>query len=260
MSDDQHPFDKAAESLQKMADQPVAGQDASPDLWAMEFAADDSVGDYPQAMPLVEPKAWEPGDPIDETGGLDGDGFPRLPDGLEAQQLLPTAQWTDVLSSNLWSDGYLLSEKALQPFRQAALGQFREYPVTVVDSKGDERPYTYLFIKNEVPPSALDFERSEFYITDMLSTPIAPVTINSYEEWLTTLERANAGELEGGEEFSSIAYKRLYFRAGHTPEVELFRLERLCVTTYISTRFKDALRLAGITGLEIKHNRRLFVS
>ena len=249
MPNDKHPFDVAAERLEALADEPVAGHDASPDYSELRSATDESVGDYPQAL-LCEPHDWG------ESEGLGPDGFPAVP--IPEQRLQPTARWTDVLSSSLWSDGHLLNQKALAVFKRCDLGVFREYPAIVLDHTGSARPLTYLHLRNVIPPTAIDFGRSEFYLADMLGLPKGPLAINSFEDWLEKQRRASAGELDGCEEFSGIAYKKLFFRQGHAPSVDYFALERLGIKVYISARLKEAIVNSGITGLEIRPDKRLF--
>ncbi|NUM56069.1 MAG: hypothetical protein HUU46_20710 [Candidatus Hydrogenedentes bacterium] len=256
MIDDKHPLDEAAEQMQAAAEKPVADLAPSPDYWEFKTAEDDSVGTFPQAEPVVEAKRGQPG----HQSCVDSFGFPDLPDGLPAQKLKRPAKWTDALSLYVWRDGYLLNEAALQVFRQVNLGNYREYPTTVTGGKHDERAYTLVYVDNSIPPEALDFERSEFYVQDMISIPIAPIEIDSYEEWLAATKQARNGELEGGEKFSRIGYKRLYFRQGQSPNVDLFHLGRLGIRKYISSRFRRAINESGISGLLIKPNRRLFNS
>lgn len=234
-----------------MADVPVTEQDASADFWELSEAADDSVGDFPQVQ-FCKPPAWE------GSGGLGADAFPLGP--IPEQKLQKTAHWTDVLSSSLWSGGYLLNDKALAVFKQCDLGESREYPAVVSDLSAARCSLTYLYVRNEVPPEAIDFERSEFYVAEMLGVPKAAVRVLSFEDWWAKTQRARTGKLDGCEEFSRLEFKRLYFKKGHAPSVDLFRLQRLSSRTYISARLKTALVNAGLTGLEIKPNRRLFAA
>ncbi len=271
MPKDEHPFDIVAERLKAAADKPVAAQDTSLDYWELEFATDESVGDFPQAMSLEEQDWDESEDEIDESDGIGPDGFPTLPNSLPKLKLQSPAKWTDVLSSTLWSEGYLLNETALTSFKQCNLGDFREYP-TVVRATGGllsaiaarfrgaglERSYTYLFLRNVIEPAAIDFERSEFYIEDILGIPKRPIDINSFDDWLEMQANANEGELDGIEQFSSVDYKKLFFRQDQVPSVDLFTFSRLGIRVYISTRLKDAIENSGITGLEIKQNKRVF--
>ncbi len=252
MRDKRHPLDIMAEQLETLADSPVAAQEASPDYWELHSATDESVGDYPQAV-LSDPD-FDWGD----AEGLGPDGFPAVP--IPGMKLQRKARWTDVLSSNLWRGGHLFNERALAVFKQADLGNFREYPVVIRGKMLSARSLTYLHFQNTVEPTAVDFERSEFYLADILGIPTGPVAVNSFDEWEEKTRQARAGQLEGCEEFSGIEYKRLYFQPGQTPSVDYFRLARLGITVYISTRLKDAILSSGLTGLEIKPNKRLFAS
>jgi hypothetical protein len=136
---------------------------------------------------------------------------------------------------------------------------FREYPVTVRDRKSGDRTLTYLLIRNALPPTSIDFARSEFYLTDMVSIPKGPVAVDSFADWDEKSRLAREGKLDGCERFSRLAYKKLFFLPGQSPTVVLFTLGRLGITVYISARLKDAIVTAGISGLEIQPNKRLFI-
>ena len=248
MSNKKHPFDLAAERLEAIAAQPAAEQDASPDFCECEVEVDD------QAQ-MVEPSSvvlsWGP------SKGLGADGFPMIP--IPAMRVKGKPPWTDVLSTDLpWREGYLLNEKALALFRRLELGEFREYPVTVQDRKGNAFLLTYVLIRNEIAPASFDFARSEFYLCDMVGVPKEPVAVESFEEWAAKIVLARKGELNGCEKFSRLAFKKLRFLSGSAPRVDHFTLGRLASTVYVSSRFKEALAASGIAGLEIRPNRRLF--
>ena len=82
MAQEKHPFDVAAERLEELADKPVAAQEASPDYWELKFAADESVGDFPQAV-LPESHEWG------KSKVIGTDGFPAVP--VPEQDLQATA-------------------------------------------------------------------------------------------------------------------------------------------------------------------------
>lgn len=256
MTDKKHPLDEAAEQLERIANSPATDQEASNDFWELAFAMDETAGDYPQALVPEEyaMKHWS------ETDGIGDDGFPSVPDGLPPLNLQSTAHWTDVLSSSLWSGGYLLNQRALGIFKQRHLGDHRDYAAIVRDSGDSERSFTFVFCKNGVDPESLDFERSEFYVTDILGMPKGPIDVGSFEEFLDLQAKASAGELDGVEEFSSLDYKELHFKAGCTPSVDIFDLSRLGIRVYISNRLRTAILESGISGLEIKPNQRLFTA
>ena len=256
---EKHPFDLVADQLTAAADAPVAAQKVSPDYWELQLAADDSVGDYPQAAWAEEGESGEEDGEIDDTEGLGPDGFPNLPDGLPELALRPGAKWTDVLSSCLWSEGYLLSPAAHATFGRFDLGNSREYPAVVRGHDGERRPYTYIYCDNQVEPDAIDFRSSEFYITNMLGVPGPAVSVDSFEERSAKLELALAGKLDGCGRFSRIEHKTLFFKPGRRPTVDLFSLSRLGIRVYITAALRGAILEPGITGLEIKENRRLHV-
>lgn len=252
MPKEKHPLDVVAERLEAAADRPVAAQEASPDYWELRSATDESVGDSPQAV-LREAHDWG------ESEGLGPDGFPAGP--IPELRLQRKARWTDVLKAGLpasWSQGHLFNEKALAVFRQHDLGKVREYPAIVRDKKGVPRPLTYLHIRNIVEPTAIDFGRSEFYVADMIGIPKRQVGVSSFDDWQEKTQRAMEGQLDGCERFSRLDFRRLILSRDHLPTVDLFRLRRLGIAVYISARLREAIVRSGITGLEIKPNRRLF--
>jgi hypothetical protein len=246
-----HPFDVVAEKLETMAAKPAAEQDPSPDYWELHFPLARR-----EATPIkVDPTVYDGG-----QEGLGPDGFPKVP--IPKMKLKGRGGLTDVVLTELpvsWSVGYLYSEKALAVFKQFELGIFREYPVNVSGGKDVAHPLTYLLIRNFLPHTAIDFARSEFYVTDMVSIPQGPVTITSAEDLADKRKLAQEGQLNGYEKFSRIDYKRLVLLQDHLPTADLFRLERgLGIRVYISTRLKEAIEKSGITGLEIRENKRLF--
>lgn len=250
MSGEKHPFDVAAEHLEALSNKPTAGSEASPDFWELGPAIDD-MGDYPQAL-SEDPPNRGPSD------GLGPDGFPSAGGGLPELELQPDALWTDVLSSSLWSEGYLLNDRALAAFRRCNLGEHREYAVIVRDAGGQKRSYTYLFVRNLVPPASLDFGRSEFYITTALGIPQAPIAADSFEDFIEKRRKAREGELEGVKRFSSLDYKVLHLRPGQGPSADLFKLEQMGTRTYVTARLRAAIAESGISGLEVRPNKRLF--
>jgi len=247
-----HPFDVVAEKLETLAAEPAAEQDASPDYWEILFPLSRREATPIKRDPLVYDSA--------QGEGLGPDGFPKVP--IPEMKLKGRGRLTDVVLTELpvsWSVGYLYSEKALAVFKQFELGIFREYPVAVSGGKGVEHPMTYLLIRNFVPWTAIDFARSEFYVNDLVSIPQGPVTITSAQDLAEKKKLAFEGQLNGFEKFSRMDYKRLVLLQDHLPTADLFRLERgMGIRVYISARLKEAIGKSGITGLEIRPNKRLF--
>lgn len=250
MAKKKHALDVVAEQLAARAAKPYAKEEASPDYWEFSYSAES----YPQVV-LCKPNV------VSKWGDLEGlgeDGFPAIP--IPEMKLKNKGHQTDVLTAGLpasWSVGRLFNETALALFKQFELGEFREYPVIVRDSKGVAQTLTYLLIRNQIPGASVDFAQSEFFLTDIISDPQGPVEITSFQDWEQKVKLAREGKLDGCEQFSRIAIKRLVLHRDHLPTVDLFKL-RLGITVYISARLKDAIESSGITGLAILPNKRLF--
>ena len=258
MTAEKHPFDIAAEQMEAAADAPVRDQRASHAFWELRSATDaEVVGDYPQTEPCDDDIPFKWGD----EQGLGADGFPVVP--FPDQKLRPSALWTDVMKAGIpaaWSIGHIYNDKALSVLMRFDLGNCKDYQATVVDDTGNCRSMTYLHIRNAVDPSAIDFERSDFNVVDMIGMPLGSVEISSFDDWLKKTKLAQEGKLAGREEFSRLDFKKLRFLPGNDPTADYFTLARLGTSIYVSLRLKDAIEQSGLSGLEIKTNKRLFAS
>lgn len=258
MTSSKHPFDIVAEQMENAADAPVRDHAISTAFWEIRSATDVGVvGDYPQTEPCDDDVPFKWGD----GQGLGTDGFPVVP--FPDQKLRSSALRTDVMKAGIpaaWSIGHIFNDKAFSVFKQFDLGHFKEYHVEVVDRGGQSFPMTYLHIRNVIEPSAVDFGRSIFLVVDMLGMPLGTVDVSSFEDWVEKTRLAQQGELAGGEEFSRLDFTMLRFLPGHDPRTDYFTLARLGTAIYVSTRLRDAISQSGISGLEIKPNKRVFAS
>lgn len=248
MDSKKHPLDIAAGQLEALADAPSANQPSSANFWEFRCATDDTVGDYPQAI-FQEMPDWG------DSEGLGADGFPSIP--IPPQILQPAAKWTDVLSSSLWPDGYLVNEKALAAFKRVNLGNFRQYPACVSDQKGKVHSLVYLHLRNIVEPDKIDFARSRFHVADILGMPGDPIDIQSFADWERNLQLAMDGELNGCDEFSSLEYSPLHFIEGFRPPADVFQIARLDTTVYASAKLRAVMLEESVTDVNFKENRKL---
>lgn len=245
-------LDDVAKSVEKEIDDFLGRQFGSRNYIEVAFAADKSVGDYPQAM-LDDSRPY-----LEDDGDLYLDRFPK---SLREPILLdfsPKAKWTDVLSSDLWPQGYLLNRKAKSIFDNFGLGNVNVYKAEVRDGAGATQEFEYLFAANQVSLEDLDFSQCEFYLADRLGRPLHPVEVTSAEDFERKRVQAVNGKLEGSRRLYSINFKKLTFRSGHTPESAIFGVGRLDSTAYFSWELYFELDQARVTGLEFKRNRRLF--
>ena len=123
-----NPLDALAEELTARANEPMKRQTASKTTWELHHSSDAATcGDYPQVV-FSRDLNWG------DSDGLTKTGFP--PRSIPELKIQRRAKWTDILSSQLWRDGMLMTYDAADVFRKANLGTFRKYNVTVLDRDG----------------------------------------------------------------------------------------------------------------------------
>jgi hypothetical protein len=243
--------DELAFRMESAVDRFVGDQNAPQSLVQVTFATDETVGNYPQAARDNRHVYLE------NDGGEYEDRLPKsLREPLELK-LRPSAKWTDVLSSDFWSEGYMLSDRALAVFDRFPLGRSAQYKA-VVAGRREQRPYTYLFTANHITHDDIDFPRSEFYISDMIGTPLQLIEIGSAEEFDQKRRQINQGEMEGFKRFSGLRPKRIQLKPGHAPQAAIFGLGTFGTDMYVRRELYEALRDAGVTGLEFKRNNKVF--
>ncbi|WP_442511699.1 hypothetical protein SH528x_003410 [Novipirellula sp. SH528] len=246
-------LDELVVRLESEVDRFIGDQSASQNFAAVTFSTDKAVaGDYPQAK-LDTKKEY-----LEDDGDPYRDRFPKSLHEPILLKLKGTARWTDVLSSELWSEGFLLNDKALTILEQFDLGKSKKYKAEVRRRK-EIAQYTYVFFVNQVSLADLDIDNCEFYLEDMLGSPKRLVEVTSIEDFAEKKGQAFRGELEGSRRFNRLAYKKASFRAGHAPKPVIFAMGQLSATEmYVRRELHEALRNAGVTGLEFKRNNKLF--
>lgn len=242
--------DELAVRSERAVDRFIGNADASPNFVAVHFATDASTGAYPQASTKYELYFEDDGDPYH-------DRFPEPIRQPVVLKLARAAKWTDVLSSSLWSEGMLLSPVAFDVFKRFSLANTQQYPAVVQRGK-EQRDYTYHFTANHVSIDDLDFKKCEFYIADMLGSPIRLFGVPTAADYRRTRELIVNGELEGFPRFCRLACKSLHFKKKRVPQAATFGLGGLGVEMFVRREVYRALREAGVTGLEFRRNNKLF--
>lgn len=242
-------LDDLAVRMESALDRFLGNHDAPQSFVQVRFAADETVGNYPQAA-LDQSQVY-----LEDDGSPYRDRFPRSVREPVQLKLRRGAKWTDVLSSDLRSEGFLLSERALGVFEQLPPGNVRKYPAEVSGGR-QRRPYTYFFPANHITHADIDFSRSEFYIADMLGDPQGLIEVVSAEDFDLKRKQVNQGEWEGCRRFSSLKFKRMYLN--HAPQAAVFGLGTFGGEMYVRRELYEALRQAEVSGLEFKRNNRIF--
>lgn len=242
--------DELVVEMKSAVDRFVGDQNASKNFVLTKFAADDSTGAYPQAN-LDKSKKY-----LEDDGHHYRDRFPTIYEPI-VLRLNRSAKWTDVLSAQLWSEGYLLSERALEVFEKFDLGRTKKYTAEVRKGK-EARKYTYLFLANHVVMEDVNFSKSEFYIANMIGSPQSMIKVTSDEDYEQKRSKAASGELDGFGEFSRLDCKCLKFKRGRVPKSAIFGLGQFGVDMYFRQELYVALRQSNISGFEFRRNNKLF--
>lgn len=237
--------------MERAVDRFIGNPDASQSFVEVSFAADSSVGEYPQAA-LDQSCVY-----LEDDGDPYLDRFPKSVLEPIQLKLRAKAKWTDVLSSDLWSEGFLLSELALSAFAPFALGNTKNYSAEVCRRK-ERRAYWYVFTANHITPEDIDFKKSEFYVADMIGTPKELIEVKSAAEFDRKRELISQGELEGVKRFSRLQFKSVRLKPKRAPRAAVFGLGTFSPIMYMRRELCDALRRAGVTGLEFKRNNLIF--
>lgn len=250
---DRSPLDEFTIRMENAVDRFIGNHHASQNFVQFAFATDESAGQYPQAA-RDQSREY-----LEDDGDQYLHRFPRLIHEPILLRMRRGAKWTDVLSSDLWSEGMLVTESVLAILERFPLGHVKRYKAEVHRGK-EKREYTYLFFANHVTLDDIDFSKAEFYIADMIGSPQRLIDVDSAVDYQRKREQIAEGKLEGCRRFSRLETKSIPFRPGHAPSVAVFGLGSLGVTTFMRRELCDALRQAGVSGMGFKRNNKLFES
>ena len=244
-----NPLDALAEELTARANEPMQRQTASKTTWELHQSSDASTcGDYPQVV-FAQDLNWG------DSDGLTKSGYP--PRNIPELKIQRRAKWTDILSSQLWRDGILMTYDAAEVFKTASLGNFRSYNVTVLDRDSTPWSLCYLYFKNKIPLDAIDYGRSSFLLVDIVSESIRTIKLKSDSDFEEKTVAAREGTLRGCERFSRIAPKRIHLRPECYPSADIFSFARFGPNFYISDRLANAIEERELSGVDICENRIL---
>ncbi|MEX0793958.1 MAG: hypothetical protein WD045_12540 [Pirellulaceae bacterium] len=245
----QHPFDAAADALVAREKRATKRQTASTTVWELHHSSDSKTcGNYPQAVFATDPD-------FGDSDGLTKSGYPpRRSYELKMQR---NAKWTDVLSSHLWSDGFLMTYDAAAVLETGSLGDYRKYDVTVLDHDATPWSLCYLYFKNTIQLDAIDYAQSSFLLVDILSDPIRTIRLKSKTDFERTTVAAREGTLKGCERFSRIAPKQVFLNAKDRPTCDIFRLARFGPCFFASQRLCNTIESNELSGIDICENRIL---
>lgn len=154
---------------------------------------------------------------------------------------------TDVMSSDLCVNGFILSSRMKLLLEEHNLDTHRFYPVKI-KRNGEWITNYYYFHSASNLPQFVDYEKSKFYVGTLLGDVKYELdNISSFDDLIKKNILADKGEL--------IEAKYLYLNSSFPFHLDLFRINAFNFSTFISGRLKDKMKEQNITGIDIYEAR-----
>lgn len=206
----------------------------------------DEIGKaWPQAV-FKNPKKLEPNPVLLANKAINGT-FP--PDDIlpfDYFILQRGAKLTDLMTSSFSGSGFLMNGKLRDIFEKSNLGDYKFYDVKLYN-KDKEIPDYYYFHNGCVFHQFINFEKSKFFISDMLGYYQADLNFvpKSLEE-LQTFSKALPNS-----PYRTIRPEYFFLKSNFPFNLDLFEISAFNYDFFINSRLKAKLEAEGITGLKI---------
>lgn len=212
----------------------------------IEHAFDSKVvGCYPQSTQMGCDYNHSRPDSIDN---VDVNKVPSFIPFTGCFVLQKQAKLTDFISTAILPTGFIVSEKAKNVMVQFKLGKHAFFP-TKISYRDKVYDDYFWFIFEPIDLSYhIDYNFTEFYLTDFNGTRIRQMKIKTAEELKNTLQFV-AEETSGGNKIQSPA---LYIKGDYAKEYDFIELPISPYDTLISDRLKQQFTLNYITGIRFK--------
>ncbi len=224
-------------------------------------------GEFFSLETMVSPKitgnVWPQANSIGETHyAFDFHSFPDSSFEMGVFELEPNAKFTDVMSTSISAVGLLMSPKAKKIFEAFNLGKHKFYPCIVDDLKGESRTYFYLQLIADLDADEyINFEKSEF----VSFTGLSPTESDSVIQFASNQEYLNykADKYDRwkdgiDDKMEMVDVKQLFINNLDT-SLSIFMFSKMTQEIYASKELATALKVNGITGIEIKSTNRLIL-
>ena len=200
---------------------------------------------YPQAV-FKNPKKQEPNPVLMANMALDGASLPDTILNFDYLELNKGAKLTDLMSSSLRGNGFLMSEKLKKIIEKSNITDYRFYEVKLFDKIKEIKGY-YYFHSTSCLRDFINFPTSKFYIGDTIKDFIRDLDFipNSFDD--LQIHRKSLPYVK------ELVWVKQFYLANNFPfNLELFRINAFNYEFFITTKFKEKLEQNNITGLNIR--------
>lgn len=168
--------------------------------------------------------------------------FPDFIPNLNYLNLHPKAKLTDVLSAAHISNGFILSQKVKNIFDEFNLIEHRYYPA-IINHNGTLYKDFFWFCPIGDLVDYIDFNRTEFYITDSFNEKFQ-INIENKEDLKQTYNDISS--------LNKIRTYKYYFISNHSPNKDLFFINFADSRLIISESLENKLQQEKITGINVQ--------
>lgn len=200
---------------------------------------------YPQAI-FKNPKKLEPNPVLLANSALDGASLPANILPFDYLELNKGAKLTDLMSSSLSGNGFLMSEKLKNIIEESNIKDYQFFDVKLFDKDKEIKGY-YYFHSTSCLREFIDYPKSKFYIGDIIKTYIrdldfVPTSFDDLEKLQKRLPYAK--EL--------VCVKQFYLKNNFPFNLDLFSFRTYNFSFFINSNLKEKLEENQISGLNIK--------
>ncbi len=176
--------------------------------------------------------------------------FPDFEPNLDSLVLQSNAKPTDLISSFI-STGFIVNLKLKLLFEQFSFPPHRLFPAKILYRNEELDDYYFMHIISDYT-NFVDFKKSSFITCGFSRTNPRPITLNSYEDYLT-----KSAELQHDTFIKKLPYRvinaiEVHLNSDFNTELDFFEIGKFDTNAYISQRLKEALITNRITGYALE--------
>ncbi|MCE3229451.1 MAG: hypothetical protein K0S32_4002 [Bacteroidetes bacterium] len=202
---------------------------------------------YPQVV-FNNPKKINPNPVLSANKVFEGE-YPPKKLVFDYLELNDGANFTDLMSSSLHGNGFVMSDKLKTIFEESNLKDYRFYKIKLFEGEKEIKGYWYFHSASNLR-DFIDYKKSTFYIGDIIGEPIRDLgfTPNSFTE-LELFQKT----LPYAEE--SVWPKQIFLKHTFPFNLDLFKLNAYNYDFFVSKRLVDKMKKYNVTGVYLREIR-----
>ncbi|MFN8247688.1 MAG: hypothetical protein U0T68_01910 [Ferruginibacter sp.] len=179
--------------------------------------------------------------------------FPDFIPNLDYFILNSKALLTDMLSTSLISNGFLVSENLKLLLLKHKISTHKYYNAKVC-YKNKHYEYYWMHIINDMF-DVVNFNKSSFFVLQNFSQNLGGIKINSFNEYVIKKEKLKK---DNPTKTVTIWAEKIVLNNKFSRDLDLFKIGSFSSQFFISEKLKENLIQENITGIKIKETNILY--